>query len=778
MILGWDGMRRSLVLGALAAVLMVAAPAMAQTPVVSCGADSLYLFSPGTLGMELATSGRAGLTLTWPDLDPNLATCFALTDEEGLGFTVEATGGFGDRVDRQLLFTATGAGTIGGAEARNLIVSWSSEGSSAYGRLAGVLNLSDNGGFWNWDDAAGSWNRTNGNLPMTWRAANCVAMGRGSDGVLIAGMTRGSALQADPAGLYRLQAGTWTRLAAEVFDGSNLITQISVSPANSNHFAVGTNARGLYVTQDGGQTFTNWTNQLAPLETAPNNFKVSAMEWTTSRLVVAITNFGVFVSDDDGAGFDVSTFLVPTAPGGTGVDHPIVNGLSADPANPNRLVAALQNHGTWESVDGGMTWSDLYGNLNVVDPETPGSWVHNGGAVAIVAGAPATIITGLIQEGIYRTTDGGVTWSPATIDWSLLPPDQQPTPVQLLKFTFVNVPGRPGSLALFADTHGLLLSNDGGATWTYSGNQPALDQCVAMLPGSGTGDLILGTWGGGLYQVGSALELRDTYTTDTSPNLRSLDLGLFMTFGAGTAAEDDIFRVKAQTFQGWAVWRSSQADPDNMTLVGLYDRVNPEDCIVGYCGNENYEIVPRCYAAKRAACFDFSTPDSVRFFDDEIYNGFGYNYAVSSFDYGNTALASPENNAASLIFSPRWLGDAGSPFPGAGNRSFIQVNEAAAAPTTDEEIYAFPNPVRRGAGFPGDEGERVAFTNLPPGSRVRVFTAAGDDVNDLGPDQQSGAQIYWDTDNHEGESVAPGVYLYKVEMPERSPYWGRVVVIR
>ncbi|MBK7671389.1 MAG: exo-alpha-sialidase [bacterium] len=778
MILGWDGMRRSLVLAALAAVLTVAAPAMAQTPVVSCGADSLYLFSPETMGMKLATSGRAGLTLTWPDLDPNLATCFALTDEEGLGFTVEATGGFGDRVDRQLLFTATGAGTIGGAEARNLIVSWSSEGSSAYGRLAGVLNLSNNGGFWNLDDSAGSWSQTNDNLPMSWRAVNCVAMGRGSDGVLIAGMTRGSALQADPAGLYRLQAGAWTRLAADVFDGANLITQVAVSPANSSHFAVGTNTRGLYVTQDGGQTFTNWTNQLAPLSTPPNNFRVSAMEWTTSRLVVAITSFGVFVSDDDGVGFDASTFLVPVAPGGVNVDPPIVNGLASDPANPNRLVAALQNHGTWESVDGGLSWSDLYGNLNVVDPETPGSWVHNGGAVAIVAGAPATIVVGLIQEGIYRTTDGGVTWSPATIDWATLPLDQQPTPVQLLKYTFANVPGRPGTLALYADTHGLLMSNDSGATWTYSGNQPALDQCVAMLPGPGTGDLILGSWGGGLYQVGSPLELRDTYTTDTTSNLRSLNLGLFMTFGAGAAAQGDIFRVKAQTFQGWAVWRSSQADPDNMTLVGLYDRVNPEDCIVGYCGDESYEVVPRCYAAKRAACFDFSTPDSVRFFDDEIYNGFGYNYAVSSFDYGNTALASPENNSASLIFSPRWLGDAGSPFPGAGNRSFIEVNEAAAAPTEDEEIYAFPNPVRRGAGFPGDEGERVAFTNLPPGSRVRVFTAAGDDVNDLGPDQQSGAQIYWDTDNHEGESVAPGVYLYKVEMPERSPYWGRVVVIR
>lgn len=81
---------------------------------------------------------------------------------------------------------------------------------------------------------------------------------------------------------------------ADIFDGANLITgQVAVSPANSNHFAVGTNARGLYITQDGGQTFTNWTSQLAPLQTPQNNYRVSAMEWTTSRLVVAITSFGV-----------------------------------------------------------------------------------------------------------------------------------------------------------------------------------------------------------------------------------------------------------------------------------------------------------------------------------------------------------------------------------------------------------------------------------------------------------------------------------------------------
>lgn len=285
--------------------------------------------------------------------------------------------------------------------------------------------------------------------------------------------------------------------------------------------------------------------------------------------------------------------------------------------------------------------------------------------------------------------------------------------------------------------------------------------------------------GGGIYQPGGLLALSDTYTSDTSPqSLMSLDIGLSLSFGEGNMTASDQFRVKAQTFQGWAVWRSLESDPDNMILVGLYDRVNPEDCIEGFCGDDSYTVIPRCFAAKRAACFDFDTPDTVRFFDDEIYNSFGYYYAVSSFDYGNTALSTPENNTKTLVFSPRWQGDAASPYPGVGNRTFIQINEAAAAPTAGDEIYAYPNPVRSGAGFPGDEGERVTFTNLPERSRIRVFTVAGDDVNDLGPELQVGGQINWNTNNREGEDVSPGVYLYKVEMEQRPAFWGRIVIIR
>ncbi|MBK8165908.1 MAG: hypothetical protein IPK64_08080 [bacterium] len=771
MILGCDGMRRGLVLAVVAAVMATGTTTFGQTPAAMCGADSLYLYSPATVNPRLIGGDRPGVMVSWPDLDPLQVTCFALTDSAGLGFTVTATGGFRDRVDRQLVFTAAGSGEVGAAQSSNLVFDWISEGSSTYGRLAGVVNLANNGGFRYWNEASGLWTTVNDGLPFSWRQVNCMALARGADGVLLAGLSRGSPPQGDPTGLWRHAGGAWTRLAPDVFGVGNLITDIAVSPASNDRFAVGTATRGLYVTSDGGATFTQWRSELDPSVPATTNYKISAIEWTSTSLVVAVTGLGVFVSTTEGSSFVATDFRVPidrdVAGGAQGV--PDVRDLVADPADPDRLVAALWQHACYESTDGGFTWIDRYGDLNAGGEA--GTWVRNGARVAIVAGSPSTILLGLAQQGLYRTADGGATWT-------LVAGDLQPAAVQLQDFSIVNVPGRPGAVAVFEDGHGLLRSEDGGATWVMAPVQAALNLGFHLLPGWATGDLLLGSWGGGVYVEDAVLPLNETYTGGTSQELRSLDLGLNVTFSRGPVFRGDMFRIKAQTFQGWAVWRSSEADPDDMTLVGLYDRVNPEDCIVGFCGDRSYQVIPRCFAAKRAACFEFSTPDTVRFFDDEIYNGFGYNYAVTSFDYGNTALTSPADNRATLVFSPRWVGDLGSPFPGSGNRVFLQVNEPPAHPIQGDVIYAFPNPVRRGVGFPGREGERVAITNLPEGASVRIFTVAGDDVRELGPELQSGGQIYWGTDNGDGQPVAPGVYLYKVEMPQREAYWGRIVVIR
>jgi len=765
-----------------AAMVLLAGPGLAQTPDAVCAADSLYLISPDMVDLHLETTGVPGLTISWPNLDQTDATCFSLSDTENLGFEVDAGGGFGDRVDRRLVFSTENDGEVGGPNDGNITIRWRSLGGAANGILAGEFNLSNNGGLWSYDRTGGesAWRQVNNGLPMSWPRTNVVALAQGAGDFMVAGFTRGNAIDSESAGLFAYNGTNWSRLIAE---GGLRITAVAISPADNNSFAVGTDGGGLFVTDDGGVTFTQWTLNLEEPATVepPSRFLVSALNWDSSRLLVFMPSWGLFISADGGNTFSRSEFMVRknldvTDPTAFEYVLPIVEDIAVDPTNPNRIVTALQFHGAFESTDGGGSWHDLYGDLVVIDPDSAGVWINSGLNVLVDETDPQVILLGVSQKGLYRSGNGGQ-------NWHLVADELQPeNRARLLHFALSNRPGLPGEMLAMEDGWRLLHSMDSGVTWSEFSPRPLLNDALFIVTRrDNSGDFVLGTSNGGIYETGTVLELSDTYSTSTSPELRDLDLGLTMTFGEGTVARGDAFELVAQTFQGWAVWRGAAHDPDNMTMIGLYDRVNPEDCFEGFCGDNSLEVVPACFAAKRAACFDLSNPDTLRFFDAEVYNGLSYVYAVTSFDYGNMALTTAQNNTNEMLFSARWsVGDTLTHFPGAGNRTRINVNQpaASAAATPDNEIYAFPNPVRLGAGIPGGEGRLVTFTNLPEGARVRVFTTAGDDIINLGPDNQTGGQIYWRTVNRDGEDVSAGVYLYKVEMPQREDYWGRIVVIR
>lgn len=769
-------MRSFRVLLAAAALLIPAGYACAQTPDAACAADSLYLISPAALDLHLQTEGRQGMVVSWPDLDLGQATCFSLSDTAGLRFPVQVTGGFGDQVDRVLRFTTADSGSVGGAQSRPLIINWQHEGPTTYGSLAGLLNLANNGGFWRYHTATGTWAQENSGLPMSWKQVNVVAMDQCADGCRVAALTRGQTLDTEPAGLYRYRDGAWTRIAPDIFGSGTLINNVRISPSGADRFVVGTARSGLFVTRDGGQTFTQWTTQFGePYDTIPTTFTVRAASWVGGRLFVFMNNYGLFASDDDGLTFSRLDFTVRET---LDVEEsvivlPTITSFSGDPNNSDRVLATLLFHGVFESLDRGQTWHDMYGDLVVPVVGSPGAWVNSALSAVVDPVAPQRIVQAVEQKGLFVTEDGGATWTPTGVD-------VQPTNLAVLtRMKLLADPANPGTLYALEDGHGLLVSPDGGMTWSLFSQQLLLKTAYQiLLAPDGSGDLVVGTHGGGVYVPGTPLALSETFTSGTSTELRGLDLGLEITFGQGVVHPLDEFKLVLQTFQGWAVWRAAVNDRENPVLVGLFDRVNPEDCIEGYCGDLNFEIIPQCFAAKRAACFNFDTADTIRFFDDEVYNGFSYYYSVTSFDYGNTALTTPQNNSNELLFSPRWPGDGLSPFAGWGNQSFVQVNLSAAPEVGGDEIYVFPNPLRPGAGIPGGEGRMVVFTNLPPGAKVRIFTTAGDDVIEMGPELLREGQMYWQTENRDGESVAPGVYLYKVEMPKQEPYWGRLVVIR
>ncbi len=763
----------------LAALLPGVVPAVAQTPDDACAADSLFLISPDVLHLDLQTSAPGGMVISWPNLDLTQATCFSLADTAGLDFKVDVSGGFGDKVDRVFQFTTADSGVIGAVQSQPLGLSWKHQGPSNHGSFEGLLNLANNGGVWHFSANDNSWSQINKGLPMTWRQVNVVALGEGPDGTLLAGMTRGQAPDSDPVGLFINHGDAWSRIAADVFNTQTLITRIAVSPEDSDHFLVGTKRRGLFVTRDGGQNFTQLTTQLDPeADNQPTVFTVSTLAWLGDKIFLYVNNFGVFSSQDGGANFTRLDFTVPSNLDSSEPDPvlPVVNSFSFNSRNPNLILASLQFHGTYESEDGGASWHDLYGDLVKPDTTGTGAWVNSALDALVDPDDQNVIVMSVSQKGLYRTSDGGQTWVETGAD-------VQPVNRAGLTLTkLVAVPSQPGLIYAQEDGYGLLMSDDFGETWTQFPDPPILNSGFQLMnSNSGAGDLVFGTYGGGVYVPGTALDLSATYTTGTSTDLRNLDLGLQISFSSGSLGPEDAFRLVCQTFQGWAVWRAPAHDPHNPVMLGLYDRVNPESCLEGYCGDSSVHVIPQCFAAKRAACFEIpgpADPDTIRFFDGDVYNGFGYYYSVTSFDYGNTALTTPANNTKTMLFSPRWTGDENSLYHGMGNQSYVQINLGAAPDTGGDEIYVYPNPLRPGVGIPGEEGRTVVFTNLPEGASIQVFTTAGDDVIELGAELRRGGQIYWNTENSDHQVVAPGVYLYKVTMPQRSPYWGRLVVIR
>ncbi len=768
-------------------LLLVANTAMAQTTDATCTRDSLFLVSPDVIEMKLNDGGRTGMEISWADLDPAQATCAGFIVPDTLGVEVNYEGNFRGSVDRIFRFVCANSGSVGGVpmvaddlalgglRPSSLRVGWSSLGPAINGSYQGSFNLANNGGLLRLN-GSGAWETVNGNLPMTWFQVNITALAEDNAGTLYAGFSGGSIPNSDSKGLFVNSGSGWERIGSDYFTESMIISFIELSPTDSNLIAVGTEKDGLFVSQDSGLTFTQWTVELGPdVEEFPLSFTVSALLWSETSLLVALPNYGVFSSTDGGSTFAELDFKVPQDLDSSVYSPviPVVRDFTIDPSDPDHFLAGLVFHGVWESFDGGVSWTDLYGDLNVVDPNTAGAWIYSASQVLFDPNDSQIILMGSDQRGLYRTTNGGV-------NWTIVGANAQPSnPAQLTKFSFAQRSSMPGEILVFEDNWGLIFSTDSGATWNHHPNQPSINRGFNLLASSNGTDYYLGTTYGGIYEVGSLLNLSSTFVFGTTEELTGNQLGLDISVGSGELVNFDTFDLICQTFQGWAVWRALSYDMNNMTLLGIYDKVNPEDCIEGYCGDESYELLPNCYAAKKSACFNFETPDTVRFFDQEVYEGFSYYYAVTSFDYGNTALLTPQNNTNVMAFSSRWDGDTSTPYLGPGNRTYFAVNSMAHGATfSEEEIYVFPNPLREGVGIPGEEGETVVFTNLPAESRVRVFTPAGDDVIDLGPELQIGNNIRWNSRNRELERVSAGVYFYKVEMPQREDYWGRLVVIR
>jgi photosystem II stability/assembly factor-like uncharacterized protein len=229
----------------------------------------------------------------------------------------------------------------------------------------------------------------------------------------------------------------------------------------------------LFESRDGGLTWSLnrglWDHPTRP-DWSPGNgglclHTIAPWHGDPSRLLVAISSVGVWLSDDGGETWRHSnTGIEPGYLPEEARDNPIqhcVHDVRRSPANPERLF--MQFHGgVYRSDDGGANWIDIgeglpsdFGFPIVVDPSDQDSAY----VIPLIGAEDRTPPDGAVR--VWETRDAGATWT-ARGDGL---PDQ--SYLTILREAFDNAgEGERMELYFGATSGDLFGSGDAGATWS------------------------------------------------------------------------------------------------------------------------------------------------------------------------------------------------------------------------------------------------------------------------------------------------------------------------
>ena len=162
-----------------------------------------------------------------------------------------------------------------------------------------------------------------------------------------------------------------------------------------------------------------------------------------------------------------------------------------------------------------------------------------------------------------------------------------------------------------------------------------------------------------------------------------------------------------------------------------------------------------------------------RFVDNKVLDGFDYHYVVTSVAQRTVVVSgTPLKDLLESPFRTLFTGVV---------RPRIEAGEGR----KDGRVWVVPNPFRAHAPWerqpvPGDTFTRhVDFFGLPRAhSHIKIFTLAGDLVEDIDHDGTSGnGQAAWNLISRNGQDIESGMYLFSVDYPGGHQV-GRFVIIR
>lgn len=237
-------------------------------------------------------------------------------------------------------------------------------------------------------------------------------------------------------GSSSLAAGNWVAMGPKPIEGGQIglvlgtrevagrVGDIAIDPANPNHWLVGGAQAGIWETTDGGVTWSPRTDDqpsmaMGAIAFAPGN--PSVVYAGTGEATFSGSSYfgaGVLKSLDGGSTWSAIPGTADTFRGGSFSD------IVVSPSDENTLLAATTPGiggkgavrspnpaptGVFRSTDGGASWS-LRLSGDVTDLEVrPGNFAQMYAAKGAVLGDAA--------NGLYRSTDAGLSWSKVPGPW-------------------------------------------------------------------------------------------------------------------------------------------------------------------------------------------------------------------------------------------------------------------------------------------------------------------------------------------------------------------------
>jgi len=152
-----------------------------------------------------------------------------------------------------------------------------------------------------------------------------------------------------------------------------------------------------------------------------------------------------------------------------------VNVLAVDPQNPSTIYAGTVDNGIFKSTNGGDRWNAVNAGLGdfhvrklAIDPQTT-----------------STLYAGASAGGVFKSVDAGATWS--TVNTGL---DYANNSISALAIDARN----PSTLYAGTSSRGLFKSTNGGVNWfTVSGGLPDLRVSALAIDPQTTTTLYVGT---------------------------------------------------------------------------------------------------------------------------------------------------------------------------------------------------------------------------------------------------------------------------------------------